>query len=387
VRVVILVAAIVAGGAAPAAAQAPARAQAQAESARFTRLSVEDGLSQSSVLQILQDRKGLIWFGTQEGLNRYDGYRFTVHRAREQDGFLRDHEINALIEDDRGLWVGTSRGLYRHELDTGRFEKCAPPVDDVGIVELIQSGDGRIVFATSDGRLWTLDPADANRRARALNDGAFAALSNVTALAAGSGSTIWAAAQGRLFRLDLDHPAPRVRLMTVLEDVGTVSVMTLDRRGDLWLGRIDDDLVRYRPTDGRLDRFPRVPRYTLALFVGKGGEVWIGARAGGLSRLDPVTGSLTIYRHDPENPASLSGDDGGERRQSVAGVAKRDCRRRRSANRPIPDRGGAVEQAADGHRGGGCAHPRRHVARADRPRGGVRTRRGARSGIRRPSTR
>ena len=92
-------------------------------SPRFTRLSVEHGLSQSSVMQILQDRKGLLWFGTQEGLNRYDGYRFTVHRAREQHGFLRDHDITALIEDARGdLWVGTSRGLYRHDLDTGRFD-------------------------------------------------------------------------------------------------------------------------------------------------------------------------------------------------------------------------------------------------------------------------
>jgi ligand-binding sensor domain-containing protein len=68
------------------------------ESPRFTHLSVGDGPSQSSVLQILQDRKGLLWFGTQEGLNRYDGYRFTVHRARDQDGFLRDHDITAMIE-------------------------------------------------------------------------------------------------------------------------------------------------------------------------------------------------------------------------------------------------------------------------------------------------
>jgi ligand-binding sensor domain-containing protein len=88
-------------------------------SPRFTHLSVDDGLSQSSVMQILQDRKGLLWFGTQEGLNRYDGYRFTVHRAREQDGFLRDHDITAMIEDGDGdLWVGTSRGLYRYDLDT-----------------------------------------------------------------------------------------------------------------------------------------------------------------------------------------------------------------------------------------------------------------------------
>ena len=94
---------------------------------RFTHLSVDDGLPQASVLQVLQDRRGFLWFGTQEGLSRYDGYRFIVHRARERAGFLGDHQINALIVDHRGdLWVGTTRGLYRHELATGRFDLQAP---------------------------------------------------------------------------------------------------------------------------------------------------------------------------------------------------------------------------------------------------------------------
>ena len=279
-------------------------------SPRFTRLSVEDGLSQSSVQQILQDRKGLLWFGTQEGLNRYDGYRFTVHRTRDQQGFLRDHDITALIEDARGdLWVGTSKGLYRHDLDTGRFVGCAPPVDGLGIVELVQGGDGRIYFAAADGRLWVLDPAGADRLARPLNDGTFAPLTNITALAQGPGSAIWAAAHGRLFKVDLARAEPGERLTEVLADLGTVSVMAADSQANLWIGRPDGDLLRYRPAGGRIDRFPQAPRNTLAILPGTGGEIWIGARRGGLSRLDPKTGDLVVYRHDPEDAASLSSDD------------------------------------------------------------------------------
>jgi hypothetical protein len=95
---------------------------------RFSRLSVEDGLSQSSVLEIAQDRMGFLWFATEEGLSRYDGTHFVTHVARDQPGFLADSNIKALVEDPSGdLWVGTSRGLHRMELATGplRFARAA----------------------------------------------------------------------------------------------------------------------------------------------------------------------------------------------------------------------------------------------------------------------
>ena len=278
-------------------------------SPRFTHLSVDDGLSQSSVMQILQDRQGLLWFGTQEGLNRYDGYRFTVHRAREQDGFLRDHDITAMIQDGDGdLWVGTSKGLYRYDLDTGRFDTCAAPGDRLVIVDLIESG-GRIFFAASDGKLWMVDRRDEKRQPRALSDGPFAPLTGVTAMARGKGSAIWVAAQGTLFELDVNPDDSGGRLTEALTDLGTVPVLASDPQGNVWIGRLDAELIRYRPADRGIDRFPQVPRNTLAILPGRGGEIWIGARAGGLSRLEPATGDLVVYRHDPEESTSLSSDD------------------------------------------------------------------------------
>src|SRR5262245_26274733 len=73
---------------------------------RFSRLSVEDGLAQSSVMEIAQDRMGFLWFATEEGLSRYDGTHFVTHIARDQPGFLADSNIKALVEDPGGdLWV------------------------------------------------------------------------------------------------------------------------------------------------------------------------------------------------------------------------------------------------------------------------------------------
>jgi hypothetical protein len=101
----------------------------------------------------------------------------------------------------------------------GRFDGCAPPADGLGILELVQSGDGRIFFAAADGRLWVLNPADTDRRARPLDAGAFAPLTGITALAQGPGSAIWAAAQGRLYKVDLagrNHDTSRSPLAAAL---------------------------------------------------------------------------------------------------------------------------------------------------------------------------
>lgn len=79
---------------------------------KFERLGISDGLSQNSVLCIVQDRQGFMWFGTEEGLNRYDGYHFTTFTHDERNSnSLSDSYILSLYVDARGdLWIGTAAG-------------------------------------------------------------------------------------------------------------------------------------------------------------------------------------------------------------------------------------------------------------------------------------
>ncbi|NWF90227.1 MAG: hypothetical protein HXY50_12310 [Ignavibacteriaceae bacterium] len=89
-------------------------------------LKIEDGLSQSSILSILQDQKGYMWFGTGSGLNRYDGYSFKVYLNDPTDSLsLSDNGISALFEDKDGfMWVGTSGGyLNKFDRKTEKFER------------------------------------------------------------------------------------------------------------------------------------------------------------------------------------------------------------------------------------------------------------------------
>ncbi|RLC11088.1 MAG: hypothetical protein DRI57_19415 [Deltaproteobacteria bacterium] len=98
-------------------------ASATADDIRFGRITIEQGLSQNSVSCILQDTRGFMWFGTMEGLNKYDGYSFThyLHTPENPTG-ISDSQINAICEDrSEVLWIGTSGGLNRLNRKSERF--------------------------------------------------------------------------------------------------------------------------------------------------------------------------------------------------------------------------------------------------------------------------
>lgn len=99
--------------------------QAQLDDMRFLSLSTNDGLSQISVLQIVQDADGFLWFGTRNGLNRYNGYDFDVYKYRSNNPqTISDNHISALCEGGDGtLWVGTMNGLNRMDRHKEIFER------------------------------------------------------------------------------------------------------------------------------------------------------------------------------------------------------------------------------------------------------------------------
>ena len=86
---------------------------AQKPDIRFDHLTIEDGLSQSSVFAILQDSRGFLWFGTQDGLNRYDGYNFKIYTVGTNldSTVLSNNWINCIAEDQNSIiWIGTQEG-------------------------------------------------------------------------------------------------------------------------------------------------------------------------------------------------------------------------------------------------------------------------------------
>ncbi|MCX7861960.1 MAG: SpoIIE family protein phosphatase [Bacteroidales bacterium] len=91
---------------------------------KFEHYSVDDGLSQSSVNYIFQDKKGFLWFATQDGLNKFDGYTFTVYQHNPLDtNSISSNWIYGIDEDDLGfIWVATQNGVNRLNPKTGKFK-------------------------------------------------------------------------------------------------------------------------------------------------------------------------------------------------------------------------------------------------------------------------
>ena len=96
-----------------------------AQSLNFDHLTPEDGLSESTVLAITQDAEGFMWFGTREGLNRYDARKIKVYRNDPEDSTtLSDNFIYSLLWDRRGrLWIGTRNGLNLFDPATETFKR------------------------------------------------------------------------------------------------------------------------------------------------------------------------------------------------------------------------------------------------------------------------
>jgi len=109
-----------------AAALAMGLSTAAAQKLQFRQLTPDQGLSSSLVQAIAQDSRGFVWLATKKGINRYDGYTFTVYRHRADDSTsLGDNDAMALYEDtQKTLWVGTTKGLTRYDREHDLFHLC-----------------------------------------------------------------------------------------------------------------------------------------------------------------------------------------------------------------------------------------------------------------------
>ncbi len=309
------------------------------ERIRFEHLTNRDGLSQMSVQTILQDRQGFMWFGTEDGLNRYDGYELRVFRPdAEKHESVSMGSISVLLEDSSGLlWIGTSGGgldrfdparesfrHYRHDP-----EQAATPGslshDDVRAIH--EDGSGALWIGTGGGGLDRFDPArDRFTHYRHdPNDPHSLSHDVVQTIHEDGSGVLWVGTQGG--GLDRFDPA-RDRFVhyrhdpqTAAGDPGSLShddvrALHEDSSGVLWIGTWGGGLDRFDRSRGHFVHHRHDPDdpgslshdRVRALHEDSSGVLWIGTWGGGLDRLDPSRKRFVHTRHDPEDAGSLSHD-------------------------------------------------------------------------------
>jgi ligand-binding sensor domain-containing protein/signal transduction histidine kinase len=308
-----------AAGSSPALAGSPG-------SLRFEHLGLEQGLPQETVKTVLQDRAGFMWFGTQGGLNRYDGYRIRVFRNDPGDGAsLPDNYIQASYEDPDGrLWFGTRGGLARYDEAAQKFVRY-PFVSgservarNRSVAAIVGDGAGGLWIGTGEG-LIRLDPASG--RFHTLRHDALDPASlrddRVTALAPDGHGGLWvgtgvgidhlAAGANGFDHYDIDPHGGAKR--------NTVVSLSLEQNGTLWIGTaagLDAWRLDEGEGKGKLERRHVGPEdgmseaNILTLYHDRGNNLWVGTDLDGLKWRDPVSRRFVGYTSQLLDRHSLS---------------------------------------------------------------------------------
>ncbi|KRT14855.1 hypothetical protein ASU31_16145 [Pedobacter ginsenosidimutans] len=327
----------------------------QRDSLSVRHLEIEDGLSNNYVRCVYQDRKGFFWFGSRDGLNRYDGYGFKVFRNEIGNKTSLIHNIiHAINSDtDNNIWIGTRQGLSIYNDKKGIFtagswhdpikgtdllikkviRDLVPGINNTMLVATEGIGllrfskgktvgeqiplliNGRRTFSygvqsvrlDDKGREWVFvqnlglyyfDP-----KARAL---VLASADVVLALSLGvNGGQVYIGTYNGLYRYD---PVRRKNTAVNASGIGGKSILAItpDSRNILYLGTNGDGVFRYDPANGSMQLLGNEINNGLSgeqiysIFIDKNDRKWIGTYSGGVTILDPVKKIFQTWAHNPQ---------------------------------------------------------------------------------------
>lgn len=298
--------------------------QAQPSTLYFRNLNTSHGLSHSKVNCIIQDQRDFIWLGTDDGLNRYDGYRFEIFRHDPlNSASVSGNIITDLLEDKTGvLWIATADGgltKYDYRMPPPsqfrQFKHSAADTSSIPlniINALIEDSEGYLWLATSGHGVLRFDPQKeiftepVRRRSRTYLD-----------LAIGPDGRVWAGRQGGgLVKIDPTtlqfEEDPRYDDVYARLPHMTVSSLFKDSKNNMWLGSWDKVVYRINARHEEEvftrtnDPFSFPGDDPLAFAEDKHEHIWIGGQYQGLYFFHPATKKFFQYKHDPAREGSLA---------------------------------------------------------------------------------
>lgn len=341
---------------------------AQSPTLFFEHYTSQNGLSQNSGYAITQDKWGFLWMGTQEGLNRFDGYDFTPYRNGGPDSSAYFSQITSLLTTKDGLlWVGTPNGLSVFNNRLTRYESFShffgtdPSLDSLYILKLFEDSKGNAWIITQYDGLFRYTPGTRQLTRffeRGENNG------RLTSITEDDHQQVWLCSGNEIFRFSLEKGGhfekipftpvanmDKVKISDIVYSgqqlwIGTaehgiyllnntdhsvisfhhnnnkaaqpgqinaIRCMLKDSRNNIWIGTRNEGLYRYSLSDHQLvnaryqDNIPGSLRkdFVLSLFEDRQGIIWAGLSGGGFAKYDVYNTIFHSIRKDYRDKGSL----------------------------------------------------------------------------------
>lgn len=284
-----------------------------AQNLKFKRIGVENGLSNSTIECIFQDYRGFIWFGSRDGLNKYDGNQLTVFKHTSNENTLSDNFIRCIFEDkNHVIWIGTSDGLNRFNAEKNNFTRYkTTDKNSNNIITTVEELNDELWIGTYGGGLNRLDKdknsfspyqhkSAKNNRQQYIND-----------IYCDPTNKIWMATDAGIQLLDL-----KSGLSTSVNKLENYAIRMIKKANDgsFWLATEESGLIQYNPKDNTINTYQHKEKNSnslgsdlvRAIAFDQQDKLWIGGINGGLDHLDPISGKFNHYQNEPGNASSLS---------------------------------------------------------------------------------
>lgn len=317
---------------------------AQYTNLKFENLSTADGLSSSTCVDIFQDRDGFLWFGTIDGLNKYDGYDFTIYRSNINDPFsISSNRINSITEDSQGrLWIGTGNGLNVFDKNSERFFRMNANIDDPNsissdvVYDVLFDETGNILWvATKDGvnklSLSTVDLSQASSLtfkhyihheddARTIDN------NEVTGILRDHENKIWLVTAGRNLNYynpakdkfeRIPVPVPNAKQLDHIPNT-----MLIDQEGDFWIGNNLSGMIIWNRKKNVFTPVSYINKNVpiFDIYQDARGLIWVATDGHGLYFIDKQKGIVDHQVHNPSDPFSISNNQPSKILQDTNGI-------------------------------------------------------------------
>ncbi|SEP03157.1 Two component regulator propeller [Mucilaginibacter gossypiicola] len=289
----------------------------------FENLTVDNGLSQNSVLAIVQDSRGFMWYGTQHGLNKYNTRSFKIYKNNpaDQSSISSDYITSLVVDSHKVLWVGTRNGLNKYNPETDSFERVKLSLHITGaeIISAVYEDKRRNMWVWSSDGLYRFSNATGSFNSIAVPDSVAGLYgTNVHTLYQDRGGNYWIGSSAGLSKMQETNGRYTYQMYKHDDKVTNslsdnyVTTIAEDAANNLWIGTLHGGVNFFNKSSGNFTRFLAnngangpANNNIRVLQPEKSGKIWIGTQSG-LNILNLVTKQFVTYRHDPEDKNSLS---------------------------------------------------------------------------------